>query len=82
MIILMCNHMFLGPNNSNKLFMRLPWVCNSIEIQYGVQYGYHFRVFHFLCSRMITLVSEQMCIGAQNSQNNPGDVFPFTFKFF
>ena len=44
MIILMCNPMFLGPNNSNKLFMRLAWVCNFKEIQDGVQYGYRFRV--------------------------------------
>ena len=43
MMILVSNPMFLGSKNVLKLPMRLPWVCN-FKIQYGIQYGHHFRV--------------------------------------
>ena len=45
MIILVSDLMFLWPKNTMKLSMRLPWVWNFKEIQYGVQYGHQLRVF-------------------------------------
>ena len=44
MITLVSNHMFLGPRNSIKPSMRLPWVCYFKEIQHGVQYCLHYRL--------------------------------------
>ena len=80
MVIILESHlMFLGPKNSMKLSMRLPWVWNLKEnpvwhtIWPPIK-GIHHN-FHFVCSGMITLVSEQMCVVVQNSQNNPGVIF-------
>ena len=71
MAILVSNHMFLGPENSMKLSMRLPWVYqfhrNPIwPLCYGISHN-----FYFVCSGKITFMSEQ---------NNSGDVFGFAFE--